>query len=95
LTAKAPPRFNVGDKVRAINRHPLGHTREPRFVRGRVGVIHAYHGAHLLPDLSAQGVRLGSHLYSVRFAASELWGENANVNSSVYVDLWEDYLEPA
>jgi nitrile hydratase len=94
LTAKDPPRFNVGDQVRAINRHPLGHTREPRFVRGRVGAIHAYHGAHLLPDLSAEGVRVGSHLYSVRFAASELWGENANVNSTVYVDLWEDYLEP-
>lgn len=94
MPADAPPRFGPGDRVRARNRHPLGHTREPRYVRGRVGVIHEYHGAHVFPDFSAEGVRVGRHLYSVRFEASELWGENANGNSAVYVDLWEDYLEP-
>ncbi len=94
MPADAPPRFQPGDRVRARNRHPTGHTREPRYVRGRVGVIREYHGAHVLPDLSAQGVRVGRHLYCVRFEGSELWGENANGNSVVYVDLWEDYLEP-
>ncbi len=88
------PRFKPGDMIRAINRHPLGHTREPRYVRGRVGVIHEYHGAHVFPDRNAQGSREGRHLYSVRFEASSLWGENANKGSAVYLDLWEDYLEP-
>lgn len=95
LPADAPPRFRPGDRVRAVNRHPTGHTREPRYVRGRAGVIHEHHGVHVLPDLSAAGVRIGQHLYCVCFEASELWGENANGNSTVYVDLWEDYLEPA
>ncbi len=95
MPAEAPPRFRVGDRVRGVNRHPTGHTREPRYVRGRVGVIHSHHGAHLFPDLSAEGVRVGRHLYTVRFEAAELWGESANGNSAVYVDLWEDYLEPA
>ena len=95
MSADAPPRFRPGDRVRARNRHPIGHTRQPRYVRGRVGVIHEHHGAHVFPDLSAQGVRVGRHLYCVRFEASELWGENANGNSAVYVDLWDDYLEPA
>lgn len=95
MPAEAPPRFRVGDRVRALNRHPAGHTREPRYVRGRVGVIHEHHGFHVFPDLSAEGVRVGRHLYSVRFEAAELWGENANGNSAVYVDLWDDYLEPA
>jgi len=95
MLADAPPRYRHGDRVRARNWHPAGHTREPRYVRGRVGVIHEHHGSHVLPDLSAEGVRVGRHLYSVRFEASELWGENANSNSVVYVDLWEDYLEPA
>jgi nitrile hydratase len=89
------PRFAAGARVRARNRHPAGHTREPRYVRGHVGVIHEHHGAHVLPDLSAQGVREARHLYSVRFEAAELWGENANGRGAVYVDLWEDYLEPA
>jgi nitrile hydratase len=90
----ARPRFAVGDRVRAINRHPAGHTREPRYVRGRTGVIHEHYGAHVFPDLSAEGRREGRHLYSVRFEARELWGQPAR-GGAVYVDLWEDYLEPA
>ena len=95
LAAADPPRFKLGDRVQAINRHPLGHTREPRYVRGHVGVIHAYHGSHVLPDLNADGVSVGRHLYGVRFEAAELWGEPANAQIAVYVDLWEDYLEAA
>jgi nitrile hydratase beta subunit len=90
-----PPRFKSGDRVRAINRHPTGHTREPRYVRGRVGIVHAHHGAHVFPDRSAVGSIEGQHLYSVRFEASELWGGSAANRYAVYVDLWEDYLEPA
>jgi nitrile hydratase subunit beta len=95
LPIAIPARFQAGDRVRARNRHPTGHTREPRYVCGRLGVIHAHHGAHILPDRSAEGVRESQHLYSVRFEASELWGESATGRSAVYVDLWEDYLEPA
>jgi nitrile hydratase len=94
MPVDAPPRFQPGDRVRAVNRHPAGHTREPRYVRGRIGVIREHHGAHVFPDRSAEGVRTGRHLYSVRFEAAELWGESANGNSAVYVDLFEDYLEP-
>lgn len=89
-----PPRFTPGDRVRAINRHPTGHTREPRYVRGRVGVIHEHYGAYVFPDRNAERSKEGRHLYSVRFEASELWGENAADGSAVYVDLCEDYLEP-
>ena len=89
------PRFKPGDRVRALNRHPTGHTREPRYVRGRVGVIHEHYGAHIFPDRSAEGTKEGRHLYNVRFEASELWGEHAAGRSAVHVDLWEDYLEPA
>jgi nitrile hydratase len=42
MAVSTPPRFNSGASVRAVNRHPMGHTREPRYVRGRVGVIHEY-----------------------------------------------------
>jgi nitrile hydratase len=90
-----PPRFQPGDRVRARNRHPAGHTREPRYVRGRCGVIHAHHGTHYFPDQSASGVRVARPLYAVRFDARELWGDQADATSTVYVDLWEDYLEPA
>ena len=74
LPSEIPPRFHPGDRVRARHRHPTGHTRQPRYVRGRRGVIHAHHGAHVLPDRSAEGSREARHLYSVRFEALELWG---------------------
>jgi nitrile hydratase subunit beta len=94
LPVSTAPHFRIGDRVRAINRHPAGHTREPRYVRGRAGTIHEHHGAHLFPDLSAQGVPVGRHLYTVRFEAQELWGPDSDARSAVHVDLWEDYLEP-
>ncbi len=90
----APPRFKAGERVRAVNRHPSGHTREPRYVRGHLGTVREHYGAQVFPDLSAQGIDVGRHLYSVRFEASELWGESADARSTVHVDLWEDYLEP-
>jgi len=91
-----PPRFAVGDKVRARNLNPTGHTRLPRYVRGRLGVISQDHGAHVLPDANAHG--LGERpqpLYQVRFEAAELWGAAAKGPDAVYLDLWEDYLDPA
>lgn len=87
-------RFRPGDHVRARNQHPPGHTRQPRYVRGRIGTIHEHYGAHVFPDRNALGHREGQHLYSVRFEASELWGAQATRRTAIYVDLWEDYLEP-
>jgi nitrile hydratase subunit beta len=95
LPIASPPRFQVGAAVRVHNNHPAGHTRSPRYVRGRTGVIHSQHGGHIFPDESARGTRVARHLYTVRFEARELWGADADVHSAVYVDLWEDYLEAA
>ncbi len=94
-SAPGPGRFSPGDRVCAINRHPSGHTRAPRYVRGHTGIVREHYGSQVYPDLSAQGVDEGRHLYNVRFEGRDLWGESANANSAVYVDLWETYLEPA
>ena len=88
--------FKLGDRVRARNIHPLGHTRLPRYARGKLGSIARDHGVHVFPDSRAhfRGEN-PQHLYSVRFAARELWGEAAAVQDAVYLDLWDDYLERA
>jgi nitrile hydratase beta subunit len=92
----AAPRFSPGAQVRARNINPAGHTRLPRYARGHVGVITRGHGAHVFPDANAHGLgERPQHLYQVRFAARELWGEDAAAADSVHLDLWEDYLEPA
>jgi len=88
------PGFALGDQVMTRNIHPPGHTRLPRYARGKQGVINRIHGIHVFPDTNAHG--LGPHpqpLYSVRFEAAELWGATAERAASVYLDLWECYLE--
>jgi nitrile hydratase len=90
------PSFTVRQRVRARNINPVGHTRLPRYARGKVGVIVRDHGVYLFPDTHAhfQGEKR-QHVYSVRFAARELWGESAPPLDSVHLDLWDDYLERA
>lgn len=90
----AVPRFAPGAAVRARNMNPSGHTRLPRYVRGKLGMITRHHGAHVFPDTNAHGQgEQPQHLYQVRFEARELWGDAKR--SAVYLDLWENYLEPA
>lgn len=94
--AQAPARFHPGQRVRARNMHPFGHTRLPRYLRGRRGEIVRVNGVHVFPDSSAHG--LGDDpqwLYTVRFTARELWGDDRNAADTVHADLWEPYLEPA
>ena len=63
--------------MRALNIHPEGHTRLPRYVRGHVGEIVRVHGTHVFPDSNAQGLGEDPHwLYAVSFSASELWGHD-------------------
>lgn len=88
-------RFSAGARVRARALGISGHTRLPAYVRGRTGVVLSHHGCHVLPDASAIAERRGAHLYTVRFAAAELWPEAQRKTDQVFVDLWEDYLEPA
>lgn len=90
------PTFAVGDEVRVRNIHPRGHTRCPRYVRGRLGTVVRVDPAFRLPDASAHGGEAPRQpTYCVRFAARELWGDAAGESESVCVDLWASYLEPA
>jgi nitrile hydratase len=91
-----PPRFTVGDRVRARNMHPRGHTRLPRYVRGHVGTIEADHGGFVFPDINAHGLgEAPQRLYTVVFDGRELWGDDAETGITVSVDAWETYLDPA
>jgi nitrile hydratase len=89
-------KFKAGQRVRARNINPTGHTRLPRYARGKVGTVERDHGVFVFPDTNAhfQGEK-PQHLYSVRFAARELWGDAAAPRDAVYVNLWDDHLEPA
>jgi nitrile hydratase beta subunit len=99
VKAKKPssPRFAKGDRVRARNINPAGHTRLPRYARGKAGVVARDWGVFVFPDTNAHHAGTKpQHCYSVAFDARELWGKSAKANSRerVFIDLWEDYLEP-
>jgi nitrile hydratase subunit beta len=87
------PAFKEGDRVRSRSMGATGHTRLPAYARGRTGVIHAHHGAHLLPDASARGEERAEHLYSVAFKPDALWPEAPGRRDRIFLDLWESYLE--
>jgi len=91
-----PPRFEAGELVRTRLMNPAGHTRLPRYARGKTGTIGRDHGVYVFPDTNAH--RLGEkrqHVYSVRFTARELWGPEAPPRDFVHLDMWDDYLERA
>ncbi len=90
-----PPAFEVGDCVQARRIEHGGHTRLPRYVQGKPGVVHAIYAAYDVPDEnSADEATPAQHLYSVRFEGPELWGASAELGTALYVDMWEGYVEP-
>ncbi len=91
----APARFAAGDRVRARNVHPRGHTRLPRYLRGHEGTIDRVHGAHVFPDTNAAGAgEQPQFVYSVKFDGRAVWGPDAEPGLEVMADCWESYLEP-
>lgn len=90
------PRYAVGERVRTRIAHPRGHTRLPAYARGRPATIARVLKAYVFPDSNAH--RLGEaaqYVYSLRLQARDLWGEDADPNMSLNMDVWESYIEPA
>lgn len=93
--APAPAQFRLGEAVVARNMHPAGHTRLPRYVRGRQGLVERVHGAFVFPDTHAHGAGENPQwLYTIGFDAAELWGETAEAGQRVTVACFESYLRP-
>lgn len=88
-----PPAFAPGDTVIANSVGAPGHTRLPAYLRGRRGIVEAYRGAHVLADASALGQERAEHLYTVGFAAGDLWPDAENPRDRIYADMWESYVE--
>lgn len=92
----AEPTFAVGDMVRTKNHNPPGHTRLPGYARNRTGRVELLQGGWVYPDTHAHHEGENpEHVYAVRFEGDELWGADAEPGTSVTLDLFESYLEPA
>ena len=94
--AAAPARFKAGDRVRTRNFHPKGHTRLPRYARGKSGVVEAARGSFVFPDTNAHGLgEKPQWVYTVVFEGREIWGEGSDPSLSLSIDAWESYLDAA
>jgi nitrile hydratase beta subunit len=89
------PRFAVGQHVKVRNLHPAGHTRVTAYTRGRVGTVAVVNAqAWVLPDTRAHNTAENVQpVYTVRFAARDLWGPQAEANAWNHIDLSEDHLQ--
>jgi nitrile hydratase len=95
LEPQLQARFAVGVAVKVRDMHPAGHTRVPRYVRGKCGTVLHVAPKFSFPDGAAHGLPpRNEHTYHVAFNARELWPD-ADATDSVVVDLWDSYLEPA
>ena len=91
--------FKPGDRVRVKADERPGHVRTPAYVRGKLGWIERLHGEFKNPELLAYG-RDGlppQPLYLVGFRQTDLWPARSadSARDSLYVDLYEHWLEPA
>jgi nitrile hydratase beta subunit len=91
-----PAMFRAGDAVRTRNFHPTGHTRLPRYARGKRGIVEAVRDGFVFPDSNAHGRGENpQRVYTVVFDGTEIWGEGADPTLSISIDAWESYLERA
>lgn len=96
VAAHVAPRFRAGDRVRIRNLNPATHTRLPRYLRGKIGIVEVDYGVFAFPDTHAHGLgEKPQHCYSVRFTGRELWGPAAPERDTLCADLFDDYMDPA
>ena len=86
--------FVPGDTVRVRRRRHAGHTRCPRYVRGATGVVNAVRGTDRLPDIGPYRGPV-EPVYSVSFRSDDLFGQSAEGQWTVLLDLTQTYLEAA
>lgn len=90
------PKFHLGQRVRVRTATPSGHVRTPYYIRGKPGWIARSHGAFRNPEELAYG-RDGlpkKHLYLVGFRQSDVWPNYSVAHDTIYVDIFEHWLEP-
>jgi nitrile hydratase len=89
-------RFDVGDRVRILERYPTAHHRVPRYVKGRRGEIERVCPAFGQPESLAAGRdgRPFQTLYRVRLKQTDLWSNyGGNPADTLEIEVFEHWLE--
>lgn len=91
---ESEPLFKEGQAIITEPNGVEGHTRLPTYVRGKQGTVVALHGGWVFPDTHAHGLGENpEHLYTVSFSGTELWGQSAEADLEIRIDLFESYIK--
>ena len=84
-------------QVRTRNINPVGHTRLPRYARGKQGIVDRDHGVYVFPDTTRACARARIRSTFIRFVSPRASFGVSRLRRATrsIIDLWDDYLEPA
>ena len=91
------PAFAAGDRVRVLERSPIGHYRVPIYLRGRQARVESViEPAAVDNEEEGYGRNAGSrrHYYRIALAMTELWpGYAGSAGDSLRIEVFETWLE--
>ena len=93
------PIFRAGDRIRVLERTPIGHYRVPTYLRGKHGKVdQVIEPAAVDNEEEGFGRNAGSklHYYRVAIPLTEIWPDYAGgPRDGLYVEVFETWLEKA
>jgi len=91
------PIFKPGDKVRILNRVPIGHYRVPTYLRGKYGTVDTViEPAAVDNEEEGFGRNAGGkrHYYRVAIPMTEIWSDyTGSARDGLYIEIFETWLE--
>ena len=93
IAAITGARFRAGDRVTVLDIELLGHSHLPNYIRGVTGQVEHDRGVKVFPDSHGSGrTDALQHVYTVRFQATDIWGQDADPRQSLNFSLWDYQL---
>jgi nitrile hydratase len=92
------PAFLPGDRVRVIERFPLGHYRVPLYLRGKAGVVERLVTPAVDNEEEGFGRNAGMkrHYYRIAVPMADIWHDYAGARQDrLYIEVFETWLEIA
>lgn len=89
--------FKSGDRIRILNRSPIGHYRVPIYLRGKAGKVDTVIEPTAVDnEEEGYGRNAGSrlHYYRVAVPMTEIWPEYiGSPRDGLYIEVFETWLE--
>jgi nitrile hydratase len=91
------PAFAAGDRVRILDRTPIGHYRVPQYLRGKQGVVDSViEPVAVDNEEEGYGRNAGArrHYYRIAVPLTEIWpGYIGSPRDGLYIEVYETWLE--